>query len=246
MTEVIVAKNLNTFIGSAHILVNVTFRLFEGEVLCLLGRNGVGKSSVLKSLVGIYPPFTGSLNIFGKEMVVEERSPTKANQIIFKAVQAGLGYVPEDKRLFLNLSVQENLEVARVQRPASWKMRFSMNDVFQLFPVLMQKKSHSSKSLSGGEKQMLAIGRALMTQPKILLLDEPSEGLAPNIVHVLKEQIRVLQSKGLTIILAEQNYSFVKDIGDRVCFLDRGSIRDEISMPNLKKNPDLANRFLSV
>jgi len=186
-------ENIHTFYGLSHILFGVTLEVNQGEIVCLLGRNGAGKSTTMKSIIGLTPPKEGLIRFKGQ--------PT-AGKKPFMLARMGIGYVPDDRRVFADLTVGENLEISeRNMTEGGW----NKERVYQFFPALEQIDTRRAGYLSGGEQQMLTIARALMTNPDLLLLDEPTEGLAPLIVELLEEQIAKLKEAGLTVLLAEQN-----------------------------------------
>ena len=206
--------DLHSYYGRAHILQGVSFDLPAGEVMVLLGRNGVGKSTTMKSLIGIVRPARGRIDFAGTDI---------AGWDPHRIARAGLGYVPEERRIFTDLTVQQNLEVgrqpARDARPAWTEQR-----LFALFPNLSQMRNRAGGRMSGGEQQMLTIARTLMGNPRLLLLDEPSEGLAPVIVEQMAQAIVALKQQGVTVLLAEQNLHFAARVADRAAVLEKGRI----------------------
>ena len=206
--------DLHSYYGRAHILQGVSFDLPAGEVMVLLGRNGVGKSTTMKSLIGIVRPARGRIDFAGTDI---------AGWDPHRIARAGLGYVPEERRIFTDLTVQQNLEVgrqpARDARPAWTEQR-----LFALFPNLGQMCNRAGGRMSGGEQQMLTIARTLMGNPRLLLLDEPSEGLAPVIVEQMAQAIVALKQQGVTVLLAEQNLHFAARVADRAAVLEKGRI----------------------
>lgn len=231
-------ERLNTFYGQSHILFDVSLTVEQGEVVCLLGRNGAGKSTTLKSIIGLVPPRSGSIRFKGKEI---------AGLPPYRIARMGIGYVPEERRIFANLSVRENLEVARRQTNGGGNGRlWNMERVLSLFPRLHPFLERRAGTLSGGEQQMLTIARTLMTNPDLLLLDEPSEGLAPVVVQALKEQLIKLKETGLTIILAEQNVRFVSGLGDKVYILEKGHIRYQAPMSRFLADEEVRTAYLAV
>jgi branched-chain amino acid transport system ATP-binding protein len=204
----------------------------EGEAVFLLGRNGAGKSTTLKSVVGLVPPRHGSVRYRGHDLV---------GLAPHQVAQLGVGYVPDDRRIFPDLTVLENLEVA-ARGTGYW----TFERVFELFPVLREKRHHRGSHLSGGEQKMLAIARALVGNPDLLLLDEPMEGLAPRLVRVLEERIQHLKAQGLTVLLAEQNVASALRLADRGYVIDDGRIRFEGSVRELRENHEVRRRYLMV
>jgi branched-chain amino acid transport system ATP-binding protein len=227
---------LNTFYGRAHILFDVSLDANAGEVVVLLGRNGAGKSTTLKSVIGLVRPASGRIVFDGSEI---------AGEAPFRIARRGLGYVPEDRRIFTDLTVAENLEVGR---------RTTRNDVhgwteeriFRLFPVLGRMRDRPGGRMSGGEQQMLTIARTLMGNPRLVLLDEPSEGLAPVIVDQLAATIVELKRSGLAILLCEQNLHFAALVADRAYIIEKGAIRHEARMDALLADEPTRRAYLSV
>ena len=224
-------RNLNTYYGSAHILADVALDVGAGEAVVLLGRNGAGKSTTLKSLVGWTRPRSGEIVFDGRRI---ERLP------MWRVARSGLGYVPEDRRIFTDLSVLENLDVGR-QR-GGW----SPERVFALFPNLAEARDRPASRISGGEQQMLAIARTLMGNPSCLLLDEPSEGLAPVIVEQMAAAMRELKSSGVSVLLSEQNLRFAAAVCDRAYIIEQGRIRWSGTMAELARDDAARARYLAV
>jgi branched-chain amino acid transport system ATP-binding protein len=211
---ILTIENLNAFYGDSHILYDISFALKKDTVLALLGRNGAGKTTCISSIIGFLPDRSGSIELDGVQL--QNLSPEKI-------CQAGIGIVPQGRRIFPSLTVKENLEVA-YQAPRSGSSRqWNLKDVFQFFPKLQERESQVAGSLSGGEQQMLAIGRALMTNPKVLLLDEPSEGLAPQIVKEVGNIIASLKPF-ISIVLVEQNLNLALGVADEVVLLNGGKV----------------------
>lgn len=208
-------KDIYTSYGLSQILFGVSLEVAEGEVISLLGRNGVGKTTTLRSIMGLTPPRSGS--ILWKDQNIAGRP---SHQI----AKFGIGFVPEDRRIFADLTVWENLDVA-IKPSLGRKNPWTLERVFELFPALQPIQTRRGGFLSGGEQQMLTIARTLMGNPDLLLLDEPSEGLAPIVVQQLGEQIRRLRTEGMTILLCEQNARFSLDLSDRLYILEKGQVR---------------------
>lgn len=227
---------INTFYGTSHILFDVSLAVDKGEIVCLLGRNGAGKTTTLRSIMGLTPPHSGSVRFKGKEI---RGKPSYA------IAQAGVGYVPDARRIFPELTVSENLEVAR-RRVENGDEGWTMERVFALFPDLRKLENRRGGSLSGGEQQMLTIGRTLMTNPELLLLDEPAEGLGPLVVKMLEEQIQKVKEQGITILLSEQNVNFATKLSDRAYVIDKGTIRYQGTIEELKENKEVKQRYLMV
>lgn len=231
--EVILEVNrINTYYGLSHILFDVSLKVFRGETVGLLGRNGAGKSTTMKSIMGINPPKEGEIYFKG------ERIDGLPPYILFRK---GIGYVPDDRRVFADLTVDDNLEIV-FRRGNLW----NKEKVYELFPALASIKNRRAGNLSGGEQQMLTIARALMGSPELLLLDEPTEGLAPLVVRALEEQILKLKASGISILLAEQNIKSAIKIVDRVYVIDNGSIKFEGKREEFEKNEEVRRRYLLV
>ncbi|MGQ0551519.1 MAG: ABC transporter ATP-binding protein [Armatimonadota bacterium] len=228
-------EGIHTFYGLGHILFDVSLRVVSGEVVSLLGRNGAGKTTTLRSIIGVTPPRHGHIRYKGEE--IAGRAP-------HVLARKGLGYVPDDRRIFADLTVDENLEVAR--RRSTRGQEWDRARVHELFPVLQEKASHKGGHLSGGEQKMLAIARALVGNPELLLLDEPMEGLAPLLVRALEDRIHALKATGLTVLLAEQNLHAALRLADRCYVIDDGRIRYEGTVADLKDNDEVRKRYLLV
>jgi branched-chain amino acid transport system ATP-binding protein len=207
---VLEAENLHTYYGKSHILHGVSLELREGELVTLLGRNGAGKTTTLRSLVGLTQAREGAVRIYGR---------ATTDWPSYRIAALGVGYVPEGRRIFPNLTVEENL-LAPLERHGPW----TIARVYQLFPRLAQRKSNKGRQLSGGEQEMLAIARALLLNPKILLLDEPSQGLAPLIVQEVFRVVTSARSEGISVLLVEQNVRAAVEIADRAYVLDDGKV----------------------
>ncbi len=227
-------EGIHTYYGLSHILFGVSLKVERGEVVCLLGRNGAGKSTTMKSIMGLVPPRQGRIVFKGEDI-----TGLQAYQI----ARRGIGYVPDDRRIFADLTVEENLEIAERRRDGNGWTR---ERVYELFPALREIKDRRGGCLSGGEQKMLAIARALMTNPELLLLDEPTEGLAPVMVRALEEQILKLKEVGLTVLLAEQNVRSALKISDRGYIIDNGQIRYHGSIEDLRQNEEVRKKYLLV
>ena len=232
---ILTVEKINTFYGDSHILFDVDMSIAEGEVVSLLGRNGAGKTTTLRSIMGLTPPRAGSVCWLGEEV-----QRLKPHEIARK----GVGFVPEDRRIFSRLSVEENLEIGafKLEGPSGW----TLERIYGLFPKLEQLKAHKGNELSGGEQQMLAIARALMGAPKLVLLDEPSEGLAPAIVKDVGEMIGRLKDEGIAVLLVEQNTRFACRLSDRVYIIDNGRVRFGGTVAQLEADEELKSRYLAV
>jgi branched-chain amino acid transport system ATP-binding protein len=226
-------SGLNSYYGDSHILFDVGLRVEKNEVVALLGRNGAGKSTTLKSLMGVVTPRTGSVNLDGTELAGK-----KSHAID----RLGMQLVHEDRRIFGSLNVEENIILAGLTAGNRWPL----DRVYEMFPRLRERRGSRGTDLSGGEQQMLAIARALVRDPKIILLDEPFEGLAPVIVHDLVHACRELASAGQTIVLVEQNLAATLTLASRVYIINNGHIAHEGPADELKKQPDLLQRYLGV
>jgi branched-chain amino acid transport system ATP-binding protein len=211
--NVLEAQGLQTYYGKSHILHGVGLRVGEGEIVTLLGRNGAGKSTTLRSLVGLTHPREGRISIFGQDTTAW--APNRVAAL-------GVGFVPEGRRIFSNLSVDENLRVP-LERPGPW----TIARVYQLFPRLNERRANKGRQLSGGEQEMLAIARALLLNPRLLMLDEPSQGLAPLIVKQVFEVIVAARKEGISVLLVEQNVRAAVEVADRAYVLENGSIAYE-------------------
>jgi branched-chain amino acid transport system ATP-binding protein len=217
------------------VLFGVSLEVAASECVCLLGRNGVGKTTTMRAIMGLIPPSSGRIVWKGQDI---------AGWPPFRIARAGIGFVPEDRRIFAELTVKENLEVAG--RAAGRPGRWTASAVFALFPKLEELKDRQGGSLSGGEQQMLTIGRTLMGNPELLLLDEPSEGLAPLVVEHLLEQVSGLKREGLTILLAEQGVDFSLALADRVYVLEKGAVRFSGPAAELRENVRLRDELLAL
>jgi len=229
-------NNIYTSYGLSQILFGVSLKVQEGEVISLLGRNGVGKTTTLRSIMGLTPPQSGSIKWRGEEI---------AGKPTYEISRLGIGFVPEDRRIFSDLTVWENLDVA-IQPGRKKENVWTLERVFDLFPALKPIQSRKGGYLSGGEQQMLTIARTLMGNPDLLLLDEPSEGLAPLVVQQLGEQIAKLRREGMTILLCEQNQRFSLDLSDRLYILEKGTIKYEGTVQDFLKDEKIGRTYLAV
>ena len=232
--EVLRLDKVNTRYGDSHVLHDVSLRLTEGTVLALLGRNGAGKTTTMHSIIGFQPIFSGNIELFGESIM--RLAPENISR-------RGIGLVPQGRRIFRSLSVEENLVVAR---PRGLKPRFDMDALYAWFPRLQERRRQTAGSLSGGEQQMLAIGRALLTDPRVLLLDEPSEGLAPQIVEEVGAILRRLKESGLSILLVEQNTRLALGLADEVAILNTGRIVFAGTTMQATADPNLITQHLGV
>ncbi|MES3001779.1 MAG: ABC transporter ATP-binding protein [Pseudomonadota bacterium] len=226
-------KGLNSYYGDSHILFDVGMRVEKNEVVALLGRNGAGKSTTLKSLMGVVTPKTGSVKLDGEELA------GRKSHVI---ARAGIQLVHEERRIFGSLDVEENLVLAGLTAPTRWPL----DRIYEMFPRLKQRRGSQGTDLSGGEQQMLAIARALIRDPRIILLDEPFEGLAPVIVQDLMQACRDLAAAGQTIVLVEQNLAATLALAQRVYIINNGHIVHEGPARELRGRPEILHRYLGV
>jgi branched-chain amino acid transport system ATP-binding protein len=228
-------RGINTYYGLSHILFDVSLSVRKGEIVCLLGRNGAGKSTTMKSIMGLTPPKQGEVVFRGEP--VTSLPP-------FQMCRRGVGFVPDDRRVFADLTVGENLEISA--RPRQGNDGWDKERVYNFFPALRLLDGRRAGVLSGGEQQMLTIGRALITNPELLLLDEPTEGLAPIIVEMLEEKILELKAGGLSVLLAEQNQNVALRLSDRAYIIDNGHIRYQGSIDDLRQDEAIRHKYLLV
>ncbi|MBY0336213.1 MAG: ABC transporter ATP-binding protein [Acetobacteraceae bacterium] len=229
-------REVHAHYGRAHILQGVTLSVAPGEVLALLGRNGAGKSTTMKAIMGLVRPSGGEVRFEGTDLAGREPH---------EIARAGIGYVPEERRIFTELTVAENLSVGR-RPPRAGLEPWSEARIFEIFPPLAAMRARAGGRMSGGEQQMLTIGRTLMGNPRLLLLDEPSEGLAPVIVERMADAILRLKREGLTVLLSEQNLHFARIVADRAAVLEKGRIRWEGAMDALMADDAARAEFLAV
>jgi branched-chain amino acid transport system ATP-binding protein len=230
-------QDIHTFYGTSHILFGVSLEVRGEEYVCLLGRNGAGKTTTLKTIMGLAPARSGSIRYNAKELI---------GLPPYEIARMGVGYVPDERLIFPDLTVRENLEIG-IKKPvdpkgASW----TIDRLYELFPVLKPLDDHPGGYLSGGEQQMLTIGRTLMGNPSLLLLDEPVEGLAPVVVQELTRQILHLKTVGLSILFAEQNIQFATEISDRAYVVEGGRVRYAGTMADLEKQPEIKQKYLMI
>jgi len=231
--SILEVRNLDAYYGKGHIIHGISFNVIEGEILGVLGRNGVGKTTVLRCLLGLTPPSrTGSIRLYDQEI-----SKLPAHKI----AEAGLGYIPQGRRIFPRLTVLENLTLPVTRGKVNEK---DLKVVYEYFPVLHYKSKQLGSTLSGGEQQMLAIGRAIMSKPKLIIVDEPTEGLQPSIVMAVRESIKDLCKQGITAVIADQNLENALDLCQRVYVLEKGAIRYEEKRTNMSM--ELLHRYLGV
>ncbi|WP_226580742.1 ABC transporter ATP-binding protein [Acuticoccus sediminis] len=227
---------VNTFYGGAHILHDVTFDVGPHEVVALLGRNGAGKSTTIRSVMGLTRPRSGTVRFDGTNIT---------GWPPYRACRLGLGFVPEDRRVFRELSVMENLEVGR-RPPRDDAPTWTADALFTLFPNLAERRTTAAGRLSGGEQQMLTIARTLVGNPRLILLDEPSEGISPLIVEQMAKVILEMKSSGLAVLLSEQNLHFARLVADRAVIIEKGAVRFDGAFAALDAEPDIARETLAV
>ena len=226
-------KGLTAWYGESQALHGATFEVREGEVVTLVGRNGAGKTTILKSIMGLMPRVAGKISFKGKDTIALRPDEIAA---------CGIALCPEERAIFGTLSVTENLMLPPVVAPGG----FTVEEIFSLFPNLNERKEAGGKTLSGGEQQMLAIGRILRTGAKLLLLDEPSEGLAPVIVKQIAQTIREIKARGFTVLLVEQNVNFARSISDRYYVVEMGLVINEYARSEVESDPALLTQHLTV
>jgi branched-chain amino acid transport system ATP-binding protein len=224
---------IHTYYGDSYILHGVSLHVLQGEVVSLLGRNGAGKSTTLRSIIGLNPPRRGQIRFHDTD-ITGQRPHTLA--------RAGLSYMPETRGIFSSLSVEENLNLVAGRRAGSW----TLQRVYQMFPRLAERRANGGAQLSGGEQQFLAIARALLLNPSVLLLDEPSEGLAPIIVKEIQDILRTVKNEGMTILLVEQNFRFATQLSDRVYVLGRGAVQWSGSAAAIVADTQIQQTWLGV
>jgi len=229
-------EKIETSYGLSQALFGISIMVEPGEIVALLGRNGVGKTTVMRSIIGLTPPNRGIVRWKGEEI---QGLPT------YRIARKGVGFVPEDRRIFPDLTVWENLDIARRTGPEG-KNVFTEERIYEIFPKLKELRDRRGGYLSGGEQQMLTIGRSLLTNPDLLLLDEPSEGLAPLIVEAMREQIGALRKEGLSVLLAEQSLDFVLSLCDRLYILEKGEVKFTGTPADVRANEEELQKHLTV
>jgi branched-chain amino acid transport system ATP-binding protein len=235
LTPLLEVEDIHTAYGTSRVLFGISLDINPGECVCLLGRNGVGKTTTIRSIMGLTPPSQGRVRFKAEDIT---GSPP------YRLARRGIGYVPEDRRIFAELTVWENLDVAA--RSTERAGRWTADSVTELFPKLGELRDRMGGVLSGGEQQMLTIARTLVGNPELLLLDEPSEGLAPVIVEGLLAQVQRLKGEGLTILLAEQGVDFSLSLADRVYVLEKGAVRFSGLAAELRDDAELRNKLLAL
>ena len=237
MTSRLELRSVHTHYETSHILFDVSLEVNQGESVCLLGRNGAGKTTTLKSIMSLAPPSAGSILFNGVDLV---------GLAPYEIARLGIGYVPDERLIFPDLTVRENLEIAIKPGAAGAPAKWTVERIYELFPVLQPLGPRLGGYLSGGEQQMLTIGRTLMGNPSLLLLDEPVEGVAPVVVQELTRQIKALKTMGLTILFAEQNMHFATEISDRAYVIEKGRIRFQGTMQELSANDEVKQKYLMI
>jgi len=228
------AEQIHTYYGTSHILFGISFEVRERESICLLGRNGAGKTTTLRSIIGLTPPRSGKIRFRGKDIV--GKPP-------YRIAQLGIGFVPDDRRIFPDLTVRQNILVARREREGS---NWNLDSVYNLFPKLQQLDTHMGTQLSGGEQQMLTIARTLMTNPDLLLLDEPGEGLAPLVIKTMEVQLGEIKKMGLNMLICEHNVGLALALSDRGYVMDKGAIHYHGTIEELRGNEEVRKKYLMV
>ena len=231
---VLAVSGLDAFYGEVQVLYGFDLELRRGEVLCLLGRNGAGKTTALKAIMGLVPAAAGSIRLEGREL-----TGLPAHEV----PKAGIAYVPQGRRLFAEMTVAENIEIGLMARKKGASVREAVLD---LFPLLRQRWRQRSGTLSGGERQMLAMARALCLEPKVLLLDEPTEGLMPSMIARIRETVAALRGQGVSTILVEQRVDAVLPVADRVAFIENGRNRETVGVEVLRADPSAVKRYVGV
>lgn len=230
-------QDINTYYGTSHILFDVALRIQAGELVCLLGRNGSGKTTTIRSLMGLTPPKTGKVIFRGEDM--RGKPP-------YLIARHGIGYVPDNRLVFPDLTVRENLMLGEKYSRQGKESCWTVEKIYEIFPPLKKLDKHLGGYLSGGEQQMLTIGRTLMGNPELILLDEPVEGLAPLIVRDFAEKLLKLKEMGVTILFSEQNIRFSLAIADRAYVINKGRIEFEGSIQELSRNEEVKQKYLMI
>ncbi len=229
--------DVSTHYGTSHILFGVSLKVNEGEVVCLLGRNGAGKTTTIRTIMGLVQASSGNITFNGT--VLNGLAPHDIARL-------GIGYVPDERLIFPDLTVRENLEIAAKRGLDVNVRQWTVERIYELFPILVPLDGNLGGYLSGGEQQMLTIGRTLMGNPSLVLLDEPVEGVAPLVVEELGRQFKLLKTMGLTILFSEQNLQFATDISDRAYIIEKGRIRYHGTIEELERNRDVQEKYLMI
>lgn len=227
-------KEIHTYYGTSHVIFGLSLHMKQGEIVGLLGRNGAGKTTTLRSIIGITPPKTGTIAFMDQNIV--GKPP-------YYISQRGIGFIPDNRRIFPDLTVRDNLDIA-IRKRKDGENKWTLERIYELFPPLKELEKRKGQHLSGGEQQMLAIGRALMGNPTLLLMDEPTQGLAPMLVQHLSEQVSRLHEEGVAVLLSEQNVAFTSRLGNRVYIIDHGSIQFEGTSKELEENLEIKQKYL--
>jgi len=227
-------KEIHTYYGTSHILFGISFNVKEGEAVCLLGRNGAGKTTTFRSIIGLTPPKKGSIKFRDKEIV--GKPP-------YRIAKMGIGFVPDTRRIFPDLTVRQNILVARREKE---KAIWNLETIYALFPKLRELDTHMGTQLSGGEQQMLTVARTLMTNPDLLLLDEPGEGLAPLVIKAMEQQLGEIKKLGITMLICEHNVGLATALSDRGYVIDKGTIRYQGTIKELQGNEEVRKKYLMV
>ncbi len=230
-------KDLHTFYGQSHILQGISFGVEEGEIVALLGPNGMGKTTTLRSIMGLTPAKSGSVIFKGKDI-------TRCRP--FEIARSGIGYVPEDRGIFKSLTVLQNLRIPHLNKGRRENWAKDLQKVYALFPILKERSQQMAGSLSGGEQQMLTTARGLIAGDHLILLDEPTEGLAPNIVQDLIDSLRAIKKQNFTVLLVEQSVNTAFEIADRCYIIEKGRIKAQGNIDEIKKNPEILHQYLGV
>jgi len=227
-------NEIHTYYGTSHILFGISFDVKEGEAVCLLGRNGAGKTTTFRSIIGLTPPKKGSIKFRDKEII--GKPP-------YRIAKMGIGFVPDTRRIFPDLTVRQNIMVARREKE---KAVWNLETIYALFPKLRELDTHMGTQLSGGEQQMLTVARTLMTNPELLLLDEPGEGLAPLVIKAMEQQLGEIKKLGITMLICEHNVGLATALSDRGYVIDKGAIRYQGTIEELQKNEEVRKKYLMV
>jgi branched-chain amino acid transport system ATP-binding protein len=227
-------EGFNTYYGNLQVLRDFSLSVASGEILCLLGRNGAGKTTALKSIIGIVPPRSGKLLLDGKD--ISELAPEAIPR-------QGIGYVPQGRRLFKEMTVRENLEIGLMTRKSGKPV---LDKALSYFPALQSRMNQQSGTLSGGEQTMLAIARALCVDPKVIMLDEPTEGLMPSMIAAIRDVVTRLRSDGVAVLLVEQRIDAVLPVADHIAFMDQGVVQGEYTVDAVRADPTLVQKYLGV
>jgi branched-chain amino acid transport system ATP-binding protein len=230
-------SNLNAWYGASHVLQDISIEVAKGEIVCLIGRNGAGKTTTLKSVMGLLDKTRGSVVFKGKELL---------GQPAHTRFALGLAYVPEERRIVQGLSVRENLRLGLVASPQKKQEAARIEEIAKIFPRLAERLEQEAVTMSGGEQQMLAIARAMISKPELIMLDEPSEGIMPVLVDEMFELFRTMKAQGTTVLLVEQNVELALDIADRAYVLDQGTVVHQASARELLADDEIKERYCSV